>query len=111
MNKTILQKYGLEMRKTPEKFNGYIAGSPIASYISMYRHPDDIDDLVAEIDLAMNGHFNQIEDPDHGGGIGSYWFAQITPLNFELWQEGYPKLMIPLQEWKEILLSWKKCLE
>lgn len=89
-----------------------ISGSPIANYIFSFRHPDDINDFVADLDLAISGNFSAITDPDYGGGMAkSYWFAHITPDHFELWQEGFTKTIIPLEDWKEILLSWKECLE
>jgi hypothetical protein len=100
------------MQKTPEPFHGIISGDPIAHYIAGLRHPDDLDDFIADLDLAISGHFSQIEDPDYGNdSLGSYWFAHITPTHFELWQEGHPKEIIPLEDWKEILLSWKECVE
>lgn len=112
MNSAVLQKYNLVMQKTSEKFNGIISGHPIANYIYSFRHPDDIDDFITDLDLAISGNFSSINDPDYGGGlVTSYWFANITPDYFELWQEGYPKTIIPLEDWKEILLSWKECLE
>ncbi len=95
------------MEKSPERFHGIISGNPIANYIYSYRPPDD----VADVNLAISGNFSLIEDPDHGGGMGNYWFAQITPTHFELWQEGHEITIIPLDDWKEILLSWKECLE
>ncbi|MFY1045937.1 hypothetical protein [Chryseobacterium sp. GP-SGM7] len=111
MNHKVLQKYGLTMAKSPKKFHGIIYGNPIANYIYNYRHPDDVADYIADLDLAISGNFSKIEDPDHGGGMGNYWFAQITPTHFELWQEGHEKIIIPLEDWKEILLAWKECLE
>lgn len=111
MNSTVLQKYSLEMWKTGKKFDGYVAGNPIAAYIYNFRHPEDVDDFISDINLAINGNFQQIEDPEYGGGLGSYWHAWITPDHFELWQTGFAKDIIPLTDWKEILLSWKECLE
>lgn len=111
MNNTLLQKYGLTMQKSSEKFDGIVSGNPIANYIYNFRHPDDVDDFIADLDLAISGKFLLIEDPDHGCGMGNYWFAHITETHFELWQEGFDKTIISLQDWKEILLSWKECLE
>lgn len=111
MNDILLQKYGLTMQKSFEKFHGIISGNPIANYIYNYRHPDDVDDFIADLDLAISGNFSLIEDPDYGCGMGNYWFAHITPTHFELWQEGFDKRIIPLNDWKEILLAWKECLE
>lgn len=99
------------MQKSPERFFGIISGDPIANYIFFFRHPDDVDDFVSDIDLALAGRFSEIEDPDHGTGLGNHWFAEITPTHFELWQEGHAKKLIPLEDWKEILLSWKECVE
>lgn len=111
MNNTILQKYGLVMQKTSQKFHGIISGNPLANYLYSFRHPDDLDDFVSDLDLAISDNFSKIEDPDYGSGLGSYWFAEITPTHFELWQEGFSKTIIPLKDWKEILLSWKECLQ
>lgn len=99
------------MQKSPERFHGIISGDPIANYIYNYRHPDNIDDCIADLDLGIFGNFSQIEDPDYGDDLGNYWFAEITPTHFELRQEGHAKKMIPLEDWKEILLSWKECVE
>ncbi|HUH34343.1 MAG TPA: hypothetical protein VL022_00790 [Moheibacter sp.] len=111
MNIPILQQYGLEMKKTSKKFDGYISGNPISNYIYSFRHPDDINDFLSDINLAIEGNFSEIEDPEYGGGLGSYWHGWITPNHFELWQDGFSKTIIPLEDWKEILLSWKECLE
>lgn len=99
------------MQKSPGRFHGIISGDPIANYIYHYRHSDDIDDFIADLDLAISSSFSQIEDPDYGDGLGNHWFAEITPTHFELWQEGHAKKLIPLEDWKEILLSWKECVE
>lgn len=112
VNNTILQKYGLTMQTTSRKFHGIISGPPIANYIAGFRHPDDIDDFITDLDLAISNNFHKINDPDYGSNeLGSYWFAEITPNHFKLWQEGYPKKIIPLEDWKEILLLWKKHIE
>lgn len=110
MNYTVLQQYNLIMRKTSKRFDGFISGNPISNYIYNFRHPDDIDDFIDDINLAISGNYSQIEDPDYGNGLPNYWHAWITPIHFELWQDGFPKEIIPLQDWKEILLSWKECL-
>lgn len=87
------------MQKTSEKFLGIISGGTIGNYIAGFRHPDDIDDFIVDLDLAASGNFHQINNPDYGSSVlGSYWFARITPNHFELWQEGYPKKIIPLEE-------------
>ncbi|WP_146942210.1 hypothetical protein [Chryseobacterium hagamense] len=99
------------MQKSPERFHGIISGDPIANYIFFFRHPYDIDDFVSDINLALAGRFSDIEDQDYSSGLGSYWFAEITPTYFELWQEGHAKKLIPLEDWKKILLSWKECVE
>lgn len=111
MNLTILNQYNLEMKKGESKYDAYVFGNTISNYIYSFRHPDDVDDFLSDVNLAINGNYQQIEDPEYSGGIGSHWHAWITPTNFELWQEGFPKTIIPLQDWKEILLSWKECLE
>ncbi len=111
MNDIILQKYGLVMQKTPQKFNGIVSGNPIANYIYSFRHPDDLDDFISDLDLAISDNFSEIEDPDYGDGLGNHWFAEITPTHFKLWQEGFSKTIIPLKDWKEILLSWEECLQ
>ncbi|MDA3616870.1 hypothetical protein [Polluticaenibacter yanchengensis] len=115
MNNEILEKYGLTMSKLSSKFDGLITGNPIGNYIYTFKHPEDIDDFVSDINLAISGNFSQIIDPDYSGGLGwqmgNHWFAHITPTHFELWQDQFTKTIIPLEDWKQILLSWKACVE
>lgn len=117
MNSIILQQYGLEMRKTNEPYDGYVKG-PLEAYIYLYRHPDDVQEFIDDVQLAIDGNFNQIDDPDWGGGLTpnfeAYWYAQITPTHFEIRQYPTPyenRQIIPLVDWKEILISWKECLQ
>ncbi len=111
MNIPILQQYNLAMRKGQKKYDAYISGNSISNYIYAYRHPDDIEDFIKDINLAINDNYQQIEDQEYSGGNGSHWHAWITPTHFELWQDGFTKTIIPLQDWREILISWKECLE
>ena len=117
MNSAILLQYGLKMRKINEPFDGFIKG-PLEAYLYIYRHPEDVPDFIDDIQLAIDGNFTQIEDPDWGASLTSrmeeYWYALITPTHFEIRQ--YPALyesrqIIPLEDWKEILLSWKECIK
>lgn len=113
MNTDILKKYGLVMKKTSEKFYGDVSGSPILSaYIFFYRHPEDVQDFISDIELAINGEFNQIEDSDKSviDFGGNTIFAYITPTHFKISTDGQLH-NIPLEDWKEILLSWKECLD
>lgn len=117
MNIAVLHKYGLEMRKTPQPFNGYVKGF-LSSYLIVFRHPDDVQDFIDNVDLAINGNFNEVEDPDFSEGLvmdpRTRWIAYLTPVNFEIrhYNQSYEdRLIIPLADWKEILMSWKECLE
>lgn len=112
MNFTILNQYNLEMRKGEKEFDVYISGDSIGNYLYGFRLPKDVELFISDVNLAINGNYSQIEDPDYGNSfLGSYWYAWITPTHFELWQNSSPKRIIPLEDWKEILLSWKECLE
>lgn len=116
MNAAVLEKYGLEMKKMSKPFDADIKG-PLESYIYIFRDADNVQEFIDDIDLAINGDFDKIADPDWGAslvpGIESYWYALITPTHFEIRQ--YPRSyedrqIIPLEDWKQILLSWKECL-
>lgn len=118
MNYQILNKYGLTMRSTGERFWGHIEGDVIADYIFIYRNPDDVQKFIDDIDLAINNQYRQIVNPDYcasrSARPNNFWFANITPTHFELWHESEnynDRRIIPLQDWKEILLSWKECVE
>ena len=121
MNQEILDKYGIVMSvgkfENASKGFAHIEGN-LTGYIYAYQYPEDVQDLIDDINLALNGKFSEIEDPDYGGGIDGismpYYFAEIKPTSFEIFhnsEEFEQRQIIPLEDWKEILLSWKFCLE
>lgn len=115
MNYQILDQYGLSMSKTTNKYAPFIEG-PLEAYIYNFRYAPNVQSFIDDINLAINGQFNQIKNPDWSAGLtmDSQWWAFITPTHFEIWhnsQDETQKQIIPLIDWKEILLSWKECLE
>jgi len=115
MNIEILNQYNLVMRKTTIPFDGFVSG-PLEGYIYIFRHPEDVQEFIDAINLAIAGQFNEIEDPDWSSGLTRdyYWHANITPSHFEIRYNSIPyeeRQIIPLDDWREILLSWKECLE
>ncbi|WP_299679110.1 hypothetical protein [uncultured Dokdonia sp.] len=114
MNTAVLQKYNLIIKKDP--YWGCDISGPLEGYIDIFQYVTDVDEFINDIELAINGGFDQIEDPEWSAGrtLDLYWNAFITPTHFEVWfytQDESEKIVIPLEDWKEILLSWKECLE
>ena len=109
MNTEILQKYNLTIRKEIDG-NCDISGDPIATYIYIYRHKDDVREFIDDLQLAIDGQFSSIEDPDKGASLSTYFFAEITPDNFQIWQRGTEKFIIPLEDFRDILIEWHNCL-
>lgn len=115
MNTAILQQYGLQFYKLDNgqcrvKGTGNLAW--LSTYVYIYRDIDDLSDFISDLDLAISGNINQIEDTDYGGWYGSYFSAEIATEGMIIWQSSWEdRTIIPLVDMKEILLSWKEFIE
>jgi hypothetical protein len=110
MNIQLLEQYGLEFRKTTDGSH-IITGHWLGAYIYIFTDIDDVSEFIDDLNLAINGQFNEIEDPDWGEFLGFYYFAEIRPNEFAVWLEGTSETIIPLEDMREILVCWKEFLE
>jgi len=111
----ILEKYQLEFFKHHDgqaaiKSSGNEAW--ISNYIYIYRNPEDIEDYISDLELAIDGDFEQVEEVDYSGFLGSYYNAEITGEGVEIWQDSWEdRSIIPLQDMRDILMRWKEFIE
>lgn len=112
MNKQVLRQYNIEFYENSE--SGKFLNSDknwLSTYIYSFRDIQTVTEFIDDLNLALNGDFNQISDPDWSVRIGEYWNAHITDSGFEIWQNSTEKTIIPLFDMSEIMISWKEFLE
>ena len=111
MNQKVLKQYNVEFyKRAGQKFlNSEV--NWLSTFIYIYRDSETVDEFIADLELAITDNVGQIADPDWSGSMGSYWHAYITPSGMEIWQDMSDRTVIPLQDMKEILISWREFLE
>jgi len=109
MNTEVLNAYNISFL-TNHNGDKYLDGkTALSSYLYTWRQSDDIDDFLADINLCLNGDFLKIEEPYYHDSIGNY--GDLTPTSLILSGKGnYNPTEIPLEDFKQILLSWKEFL-
>ena len=101
INKTV---YG-EVYKSTEGTDGDM------DFIKFFEDSDTINETIAKIDQALNGHFDLIEDTDISNGIDA---AFIRANGIEYWDEKLENAfspLCPLQDFKELLIGWRDFLQ
>lgn len=108
MNSAILQKYGFGFIKNAsgDKLITNTATSFIASYISEINDIDGINNYINDINLTLAGQYDLVRDI--GKGVPGF-IATLYPEG--LYFSGSSGFMLPLEDLKELLLSWKEFLE
>ena len=116
MNTEILNKYELQFFK---KSNGRVDVKSsnhlnLAIYIYIYNYPENVILLLNDINLAINGQYDQIEDPDWGEEhAGEIYFGIINDdMTFSIYYENdsMNSIEYPLEDIKEIFESWLEFL-
>lgn len=112
MNAQLLQQYGLEFRKTADGSHDII-GHSLSTYIYIFRDIGDVSEFIDDLNLAIDGRFNEIDDPDWSGFIGFYILGEIRPNEFAVGagNDDENETIIPLKDMRDILLCWKEFLE
>jgi len=111
MNKQILKQYDTEFYKLRTGEKCIRITNPINSYLYMYRIAEDVEDLLNDVNLALNGKLSEIEDPFYIGN-GLFFRGQIKAAEFEIYSpDGSARIIVPLTDFKELLSSWKEYLE
>lgn len=109
---SILNNYGLVFQKTNK--GAVFAQAPnhlnLAIFINRFSYQEDVGLLLNDINLALNGQFNQIQDPSSGMELGQdvYFGIINNDMTFSIYYENDPTNSIdyPLNDIKEIFDSW-----
>ena len=83
----------------------------VLSHITTFKNPETIQEFIDNVDKALVGNFNLIDDPDVSNNFN---VAFITADGVEFWDEEYQNIIPPLyslEHFKEILIAWKLFLE
>lgn len=69
-----------------------------------------IDEVISNIDLALEGKYNQIDDPSITNKYDEY--AYIQPDAIEYWDENHNKydFTCSLQDFRELCIEWRNFL-
>lgn len=76
MSTQLLNQYNISFRKTFDSksnlyvFNAIADDFNLGTLITLYEIPEEVEALLNAIDLALNGHFDQIGDTDYGKELG-----------------------------------------
>lgn len=94
----------------------------LGRYLYIYNHEDYVDEFLEQINLAQNGQLQNSEFFLYGSNPpvidysaddgGAYFNALISDTSLVLFEEEIinDSITIPLEDLKEILLSWKEFL-
>ena len=82
----------------------------ISSYLAIWRPSSDIDDFLSDIDLCLNGHYDEIEDPEYSDWTLQLYGTLTANTLVISDKERINSTIIPLSDFKELLLSWKEFL-
>jgi len=110
MNTVILIKYNIEFYKKQSNFKVPDGRTALSSYLYAWRTANDINNFLIDINLALSGNYSDIEDPNYYYDVLDI-NGQITPEKLILSSlNGSNGLQIPLDDFKEILTSWREFL-
>jgi hypothetical protein len=110
MNTAILKMYNIEFYKKQNNYKVPDGRTPLSSYLYAWRTRNDIDNFLIDINLALSGKHSAIEDPDYYYDLLNI-NGRITPDKLILSSlDGSNALQIPLNDFKEILTSWREFL-
>lgn len=87
----------------------YKTASPGLGYIQSIKNISTLNEFIDMVNATINGDFSTIDDPDVSS---SYEVAFLTPNGVEVMDENVENIidLIPLQEFKEILIGWRDFL-
>jgi len=111
MNKQILKQYDTEFYKLKTGRKIIRVTNRVNSYIFMYRIAEDVEDILSDINLALEGRLNEVVDPYYiGDGFSNR--GELTSSEFIIYSPGSStRIIVPLNDFKELLSSWKEYLE
>ncbi len=110
----IIKDKGIEFYN--QKFDGTIykisksnLNDPNISFIARFKDSDTIDKFINNVNLAIEGHFDLIADPDVSNGLE---IGFITPTGVDFYDQDGQNVIdtLPLEDFKEILIAWRDFL-
>lgn len=124
MNYAILNQYDIKFEKiNGRKQTNSINNELLERYIYIFKNLSNVDKFLQEIDKAKNGQITDAESflygsnppiMDYGADDGgTYINADISPNSITISESDIinDSITIPLDDWREILLSWKEFLQ
>lgn len=84
---------------------------PDMGYITWFRDVSTLDEMLADVDKAINGQYDLIVDPDISNDTSVLAF--ITANGIEYWDEDGQNIIAPvcpLQDFRELLAAWRAFL-
>lgn len=87
----------------------YKTATPGLGYIQSIKNISTLNEFIDMVNATISGDFGTIDDPDVSS---SYEVAFLTPDGVEVMDENVENVIdvIPLQEFKEILIAWRNFL-
>lgn len=91
------------------KFAMSSTSDPYINFVTQFKNPQTLNDIVMDINKALNGQFNSIQDPDVSTNID---IAAIAPNGINFYDEEGQNVIatLPLQDFKEMVIAWRDFL-
>lgn len=110
MDSPILKKYNVSFYKNDKGRKFTDGKNVVSSYLAIFRTISDIDDFLIDVDLCLSNNFDRVHDPDYSDGtLELYGTLTVNKLIISD-REQINCTVIPLVEFKELLLSWREFL-
>ncbi|KFC19674.1 hypothetical protein [Chryseobacterium sp. FH1] len=110
MNFKILNQYNIKFKKSNELVFTTTANFNLGALISLFKSKESVEHLISDINLALNGNYSQILDPNYAMELGQdiYFGIINNDMTFSVYYENNPIQSIdyPLNDIKEIFSSW-----
>ncbi|MDN3581043.1 hypothetical protein [Mucilaginibacter flavus] len=111
MNMEILEKYNVVFYRNTEGKKLTNGQNPISSYIDIWRHADDIEDFLSDVNLCLNGQIELVEDTDYSDPLRQI-YGTLTSDNLIVSSKGGANpINIPLADFKILLFAWRAFLK
>ena len=110
MNFKILNQYNIKFKKRNKLVFATASNFNLGAYISIFKSKETVQHIMSDIDLALNGNYSQIFDPNYGMELGQdiYFGIINNDMTFSIYYENNPTQSVdyPLNDIKEIFSSW-----
>ena len=111
MNLQVLNKYDVNFFINKKGDNLIDCKNQISSYLYIWRNIDSIDDFLRDINLLLHNKYHLLDDPDYSDSLLNLYGKLTSESIIISEREGLDQTIIPLEEFKELLLSWREFLK